>query len=486
MSVYLAIDLGTTSCRTILFDETLQVLGDCHEEYALLTPQKKYAEQNAEDWWRLTLRTAKAAIKAAGIDPKTVSAISVSSQGITVVPVDEQYKPLCNALTWLDVRAKKQTARVEHDFGDEAFFPLTGKHIDPCYTLPKVLWLRENCPDIWAKTYKLLMPMEFLIGRLTGNYVTDHSMASGTQLYDLKSCRWSEEILSHYNIDPALLPEIKWSGECAGTVLPEVAKELGLSENCVVAVGAQDQKCASLGAGIGDGVMTISLGTAGAILKLWKEALPEEHRKVGWCGNVEEGTWVTEGVINTAGACLRWLRDIMFLGEDYQTIDREVIEARESGSSVTFYPYLNGPTSPDYYKDAKGCFYGLTLANKRGDLAAAVLEGVAYQIRIMLEAMNAYGTVDTLVLFGGGSKSKLWCQIIADITGLEILVPSTAEAAGAGAAMLAAKAAGEMLPALTYETKYTPMWDEAARERRYARYRSVEKKLWEEIKDERL
>lgn len=473
MKVYLAVDLGTTGCRSILFDENLKQLAAAYEEYGLITPREKWTEQNAELWWEMTLRTAKEAIDKAGIDGRLIEGISISSQGITIVPVDENLKPLCNALSWLDVRAEAQTAQVEKDFGAKYMFTLTGKPVNPAYSLPKILWLQQEQPEIYAKAWKFLMPMEYLIGKFTGNCVTDHSMASGTLMYDIKNLCWSREILDYYGIREDQLPKLCWSGQSAGYVLPEVARQLGLREDCVVAVGAQDQKCAAYGAGLEDGVMTISLGTAAAITKRWNEAKTEDNRGIGWCGYVVPGTWVTEGVINTAGTCLRWVRDMLFAGEDYDVMNREAIQARDRGSSLLFYPYLNG-----FYPDPEGSFYGVNLATNRGDFALAVMEGIAFQIRIILEAMEAYGNVHTLVLFGGGAKSPLWRQIIADVTNMKILIPVTPEAAGAGAAMLAAKAAGNDLPGLQIEECYSPAQNRAQYEEKYSKYRAVEKKLW--------
>lgn len=476
MSVYLAIDLGTTGCRSILFNEDLQELGASYEEYGLITPEAGWVEQDAQSWWEMTMRTAKKAIAGSGVDSAEICGISVSSQGISIVPVDQFLKPLCNAISWLDVRAQEQAKQLENQWGEKMFVH-TGKPIDPCYTLPKLMWLQENRPQIWKSAWKFLMPMDYLLGKLTGNPVTDHSMASGTLMYDIKNCCWSKDILEQYGIEEEKLPQIRWSGESAGTVLPEVAKALGLRHDCVVAVGAQDQKCAALGAGLADGTVTISLGTAGAVTKQWKAPETEAISNVGWCGYTKPGTWVTEGVINTAGTCLRWVRDLMFPGEDYDVINTEAQEALDRESSLMFYPYLNGPSSPDYYPDAEGSFYGANLSTKRGDFAAAVMEGVAFQIRILLEAMDAYGNVDKLVLFGGGAKSPLWCQIIANATGMEIMVPSSAEAAGAGAAMLAAKACGKDIQSMQCRKVYMPAQRECY-EKKYARYRSVEAKLW--------
>lgn len=475
MSIYLAIDLGTTGCRSILFDGMLRQLGAAYEEYGLITPRENWVEQDAELWWQLTLRTAKAAIAKSGIDPKSIDGIAVSSQGITIVPVDENLTPLCNALSWLDVRAEKQTARLEADWGKERMFTHTGKLIDPCYTLPKLLWLMEERPELCEKAWKFLMPLDFLVGKFTGNCVTDHSMASGTLMYDIKNCCWSKEVLEHYHIDEAKLPQLRWSGESAGVVQPEVAETLGLRADCVVAVGAQDQKCASLGAGLQEGTMTVSLGTAAAIIKLWNEPLTAQHTKVGWCGNVTPNTWVTEGVINTAGTCLRWVRDLMFPGESYDQINKEAQQALENGSRVLFYPYLNGATCPDYFPQSQGCFYGVDLAAKRGDFALAVMRGVAYQLRTVLEAMDAYGNVERLVFFGGAANSALWCQLIADITNMDISVTSNPEAAGAGAAMLAAQANGVELEHLEYARVYS---SRGGYDEQYKRYREIAHKLW--------
>lgn len=478
MFVYLAIDLGTTGCRSIIFDNSLGVIGQSYEEYGLITSRNDYVEQDANLWWELTLKTARNAIKKSEIDAKTIKGISISSQGITVVPVDKDLNPIYNAISWLDSRAKQQTLRIHNELGTKKIFEICGKKLESYFTLPKLMWLKDEKKDVWDKTYKFLMPMDFLVAKFTGNCVTDHSMASGSLLYDLKKCKWSQEIIEKFEIPEEKLPTILWSGESAGKILPEIADELGLSKDCIVAVGAQDQKCAALGAGLKDGIITISLGTAGAITKRWDKVDYTQSNKVGWCGYVEHGVWVTEGVINTAGTCLRWLRDLLYKNEGYKIIDEEAAKAIDDGKTVMFYPYLNGPSSPDFYSDAQGMFYGMNLSTSRGDFAAAVMEGVAFQVRILLEAMSAYGNVDKIVLFGGGAKGELWCQIIADITGLEIMVPSTFEAAGAGAAMLAALSCGKKIMPLKCVKTFKPSDKKDLYDEKYKLYRKIEKKLW--------
>ena len=490
MNLYLAIDLGTTGCRSIIFNSSMEELAESYREYGLITPQDNYVEQDANLWWSLTLETAKDAIQKAEVSKGDIKGISVSSQGITLVPVDEQINPLCNAISWLDVRAGKQARRLQEDFGMRRMFALTGKPIDAVYFLPKLIWLKEEMPELYEKTWKFLMPMEFLIGKLTGNCVTDHSMASGTLVYDIREHVWSKEILSRYGISEERLPELKWCGEVAGTVLPEVAEQLGLSEDCVVAVGAQDQRCASLGAGLREGVVTLSLGTAGAICKYHTEAKTEGDTRIGWSAYVSEDSWVTEGVINTAGSSLRWLRDTMYPGCDYDVINQEAKEALERGSNLLFYPYLNGASSPDRYPDSEGCFYGASLATQRGDFALAVMEAIAFQTKIILEAMGGTEDIHTLVLFGGGSKSPLWQQIFADVLRMTVAVPASGEAACRGAAFLAGVARGEFskeaVPLSEGLKEVLPSEKCEKYREKYEHYRRIEYKLWrqgEEICD---
>lgn len=479
MSIFLAIDLGTTGCRSILFDEKLRQLANSYEEYGLITPSPEIVEQDANLWWDLTLRTARAAIAQAGIDGQEIDGISISSQGITLVPVDEDCRPLCNAITWLDTRTAKQVEEIRSRFGDEEIFLRTGRPNLPVYTLQKILWLQRHRPEIIAKAHKLLLPMDFLIAKLTGKYVTDHSMASGTLLYDLRKGCWDKELLDFCGIDASILPDLAYSGEVAGTVLPEVAKALGLREDCVVAVGAQDQKCAAYGAGLNDEMMTVSLGTAAAVTRLQKTAKTEENRGVCWCGYVEKDAFVIEGVVNTAGTCLRYVRDLFFGGENYDVINAEAKEALNRGSRLVFHPYLNGDNNTGI-----GNFYGITLATTRGDYALAVMEGVAFQLRVLLETMEYDKTSQQVILFGGAAKSALWSQIIANALGTAVCVLQTSEAAGAGAARLAAKAAGAPTPPLTVAKTYTPE-NTAEYDKKYAKYLEIQGKLWHPFSERR-
>lgn len=478
MDFYLAVDLGTTGCRSMIFDDKLDIKGWSYEEYPLITPRENWVEQEAELWWDLTLKTAENAIKNSGINSREIIGISFSTQGITVVPVDKDLKPLCNALTWLDTRASNECDIIRQDFGDTEIFLHTGKKNLPAYTLPKLLWIKKNQPEIWEKTYKFLMPMDYLIAKFTGKCVTDYSCASGTLFYDIANGDFSKQVLEKFGIEREKLPEIKQSGECVGLVKPEIVTKLGLNENCIVSVGAQDQKCASFGAGLDSDSVTISLGTAAAITKLWDTYAAKECMDIPWSSYVTKDKWVTEGVISTAGTCLRWLRDLMFKDEKYYVLDNEAQNAINKGSSVMFFPYLSGPSGPEYYNDSCGVFYGLGLSSNRADMAAAVMEGIAFRIRAILEAMKAGSTAKRIILFGGGAKGETWPQIIADITGLEILVPSTAEAASAGAAMLAAKGCGKKIDSLPFANKFIPSVKSLYYNEKYKKYEQIQRNMW--------
>ena len=473
MKLYLAVDLGTTGCRSIIFDDKLNQISSAYEEYSLIIDKEGFAEQDADLWWELTLRTAISAISASNVPKSEIRGISVSSQGISIVPVDENCNPLCNSISWLDIRATKEAKQFERDFGENEIISLTGKPCSEVYTLPKLLWLKNNKPEIYKKAYKFLMPLDFLTAKFTGEYITDHSMASGTAMYDLKNARWCQEILDFYSIDIKKLPNISYTGEKAGVILPEIREKLGLREDCVFAVGAQDQKSAAYGVGLDEDSITISLGTAAAVTKCSRNIESNRMKNVTWCGYTNSGVWVAEGVVSTAGTCLRWIRDTFYKGEDYSIINSEAEKALKNGTSLMFFPFMNGGADGE-----QGTFYSVDLSKTRGDFALAVMEGVAFEIRTLLENINAYERKRKIILFGGAARSELWCRIISNITKMDVLIPITEEAASAGAARAAAKAMGTDISPLLCNKSYKPNKDY---EEKYEKYKEIRTKLWRNL-----
>ncbi len=481
MAYFLAIDLGTTGCRSMVFDDALRLFGSDYIEYGLITPKPNWYEQDANLWWNIACQTMKAAIAASGISGNEIASLSVSSQGISIVPVDRAWQPLRNALSWMDTRAEEEEQRLIAELGQEETFSRTGKRIAATYTLPKLLWLQQNEPDVFAKADYFLMPLDFLTAKLTGRAVTDPSMASGTLFYDMRAGCWHRPTLARYGINESKLARILPSGSVAGTVLPEVAALLGLLSDCLVCVGAQDQRCASLGAGLSPGVVTVSLGTAAAVCKLCARFAPEDGMHVGWSPYVFAGEWVSESVAGAAGASLRWLRDSIYQEMTYDTINCEAEIARERGSEVAFLPYLCGPGFPRFDPASTGCFHKITMATQRGDLALAVMRGVVFQIREILESMDANAETKRLVLFGGGVKSTLWRQLFADGLNMPVYIPSEAETAGIGAAILAGLGAGrfqkENLPQIRFSGVSMPSEKAKEENEHYMKFRALEQVL---------
>ncbi|NLC68910.1 MAG: hypothetical protein GX754_09085 [Clostridiaceae bacterium] len=437
------IDLGTTGIRSAILDENLEVLGEEYKEYPLITLSASKIEQDANEWWEITRDVVKASIMNSGADPARIRGISVSSQGIAIVPVDKECKPLRHAISWLDTRAVDETRLILEKFNMLDTYKKTGKRISETYTLPKIMWIKNNEPDVYNRTYKFLLPHDFIIAKLCGVFATDHTMASGTLAYDINAQEWWTGIIKTFGIEVEKLPCIKYSGTPVGTVLPGLAGEMGLPGDVIVSVGGQDQKCASLGAGISEDVLTVSLGTATAIEKIFDYPAVDNAMRIPAFSYLFKGKWVMEGVIGTSGICLKWFKNAFFKDKSYKELDNMAEETGSMPGSVFFYPFLSSSGSPGWYENPKGCFYGIDLSTGAAGIARSVLEGVAYQVKsnilVMEEAGKAAGEIR---LVGGGASSNLWCRIMANVTGKRVSTLYTPETACVGAAILAGLGAG--------------------------------------------
>jgi xylulokinase len=500
MDALLGIDLGTTGIKAAVCSTAGDLLGESYLEYPLIKPAPGIVESDAAEWWELTKEAIHQALRSAGANGQslrgfttdTVRALSVSSQGISFVPVNEQGEPLSNAINWLDTRATDEAESIRRRTSDAELFHLTGKRASPAYVLPKLLWLRDHQPDLYRRTHKFLMAHDYVLFKLSGQFVTDHSMAGGTLLYDITRLEWSAELIETFEIDARQLPEVKWSGTSLGAIRPEVAKSLGLSKDTIVAVGGQDQKCAALGANIRPGVATVSLGTASAISCLVDHPLLDAERRIPTFPFVVPGYWDLEGVVGTAGGSLRWLRETLFPAMEYPVLDKVAADSPPGANGVCFYPHLSGAGSPYWRADVWGAFLGLTLAAGREDIVRSVLEGVAFQIRANLEAMADIGiAIDELILFGGGAQSPQWSQMICDIAAKPVTVTDMVDVANWGACVLAGVGAGLFHDALvgrsTKQSQASAAPSRVWRPRQkvveryngfYRRYRSQEDKLF--------
>lgn len=447
MDYYLGIDFGTTNCKCIVYDKTLRSYGSCSVPNTVQYRGKDIAEQPAEEWWATVWDAIKGALADAAVSGNSIRSMAVSSQGISFVPVDADYRPLRPGISWLDTRAKEEMALLSRLVSLSDIQAISGICPTPAYILPKLLWLRQNEPKIWAKTTKLLTPHDWIVYKLCGRAVIPATMAAGTLLYQYREKNWSDQLMNCFALSPQLFGELVWSGETIGTVTVETAAALGISPQTQVVAGGQDQKCAYLGAGASTDTVTISLGTAAALSKRCETAREDPSGLISCSPYLTKDGWILEGVVGTAGACLEWAQRRFFPSVRYATLDARAAERYHNGlNSLLFNPdfaYVNEKTTLP-----AGGFSGLSLSVTEDDIWLAVLEGIAFRIRERLEIINGLGQpAKVLRLFGGGAKSRLWQQIIADVTGLPTEVCTSDETGCLGAAMLAAGIPGGNLKA---------------------------------------
>lgn len=439
----LGIDLGTTGCKSMVFGYDGSIVSQSYIEYGIIKNLDGHIEQDAGLWWELVKKCVSESIVDLGVSFEGIKALSISSQGISFVPVDAEGNTLHNAISWLDARPVEQTDRIRSLFGDLDVFKRTGKRISPNYTLPKLMWLKENKPEIYHKTDKFLMTLDYITFKLTGKAVTDYTMASGTMAFNISTKKWDEEIIRACGLDVGKLPSVNCAGSLVGGVDPAVAMEMGLPSGVKVVLGAQDQKCAAIGAGIGQGIATVSLGTATAVTSIGMKPVFDPEMRVP-CFALDENRWILESVIGTSCISLKWLKTTLFEHMEYAEMDRMAENSIPGANGLFFYPHMEGATTPYWRNDIKGFIYGLSLSTSRGDLVQALLEGIGFQIRVNIKAHEEINrdSIHEIRIFGGGSNSELWCRLIADITGKTVSVLYTSEIANLGAAILAGTGTG--------------------------------------------
>ncbi len=427
----LGIDLGTTGCKAMLFDTDGAILGSRYIEYGLIfTPEG--VEQDSEDWWTNVCLCVRGALKEADIEPSSVAALSISSQGISGVPVDAEGRALYNSLNWLDNRSVEEQAEMQEALGLERIRTVTGKNKTD-YSLPELCWLLRRRREELAGIRRYLMPLDYLTLRMTGRALTDYSMACGTLAFNIRRHEWESDFFRALDIPENLFADALPMGTPVGRLTPKAAEELGLSTDTLVVLGAQDQRCASLGAGMEKGIVTVSLGTAAALCSLVDEPVTDPLSRVTCC-TMDGQRGALESTMGAAGAGLKWLRNTCFKGTPYPELDELALAAGPGSHGLIFLPRISSE---------EGMFFGLSLDTAPGDMARAVLEGVAFELRRQVgDHERLLGEpIRELRIFGGGS-SKVWLQIIADITGKTVVRPRTAETACLGAALLAAKGLG--------------------------------------------
>ena len=455
MSQYIiAHDIGTSGNKASLFSTDGRLMGSRVHAYDVHYFNGTWAEQNALDWWNAVCRTTKELIAETGIDPGQIGAVSFSGQMMGCLCVDRQGNPLRNAIIWADQRALKQTRQIEEHISQQDFYHIVGHRNTASYGVQKLMWVRDNEPEIYRETYKTLNAKDFIVYKLTGKFYTEYSDANSMDCFDLNRLTWSDELISYAGIDGDKLPEVKPSVFVAGGVTKEAAGQTGLAEGTPVVLGAGDGVTANVGAGsIRPGKTYSCMGTSAWITTTSEKPIYDpQMRSVTWAHAIP-GLYAPNGTMQTAGGAYSWLKNTICLDETrtaelkgvspYDLINEEIEKSVPGSNGVLFLPYLLGERAPRWNADAKGSFLGLKAETTRADLLRSVLEGVTMNLAIVLDILKTQVEIDEIMVVGGGAKGRVWRQIMADVYNTRITVPAVLEEAGSmGAAVIGGVGAG--------------------------------------------
>ena len=438
--LYIGVDLGTSAVKLLLMDSDGKIQNIVSKEYPLYFPNPGWSEQKPEDWYDQTMEGIKELLQEA--DKSKVAGISFGGQMHGLVILDKEDRVIRPAILWNDGRTGKETDYLNEVIGKEKLSRYTANIAFAGFTAPKLLWVRKNEPENFEKIEKIMLPKDYIAYRLTGVHCTDVSDASGMLLFDVKNRRWSKEMCDICGISISKLPQCFESYEPVGKVRPQIAKELGIPENVIVAAGAGDNAAAAVGTGtVGDNKCNISLGTSGTIFISSKNFRVDSHNALHSFAHAD-GSYHLMGCMLSAASCNKWWMDEILGTGDY---GKEQAAIKNLGRNhVFFLPYLMGERSPHNDPDARGVFLGMTMDTTRADMTQAVLEGVAFALRDSLEVAKSLGIhLERTKICGGGAKSPLWRKMIANILNLKVDVIESEEGPALGGAMLAAVACGE-------------------------------------------
>lgn len=439
--LFIGIDLGTSAVKLLLMDGEGAIKNIVSKEYPLEFPQPGWSQQNPEDWRRAVLEGIPELL--AGFDPSQVAGIGAGGQMHGLVVLDEHDNVIRPAILWNDGRTARQVDYLNNVVGRERLSGLTANIAFAGFTAPKILWMKENEPELFARIAKIMLPKDFINYILTGVQCTDYSDASGMLLLDVEHKRWSREMLELCGVSEAQMPRLFESYEKVGTLKPEIARQLGLPENVAVCAGAGDNAAAAVGTGtVGEGACNISLGTSGTVFISSERFGVDPHNALHAFAHAD-GRYHLMGCMLSAASCNKWLMEDIFKTSDYAGEQKDITPDKLGNNHVYFLPYLMGERSPINDTNARGTFTGLTMDTSRSDLTQAVLEGVAFAIRDSFEVAKALGIpIQRSKICGGGAKSPLWKAIMSNVLNIQLDVPESEQGPGMGGAMLAMVACG--------------------------------------------
>lgn len=450
---FLGIDVGTTAMKVLAAEYPGETIAATYQEYPLSHPTPQCAEQDMELVWNALLKGLEQA--SAAMTPRqrrSVTALSLSTQRSTMVPVDASGNPLRPAITWMDGRSGEECEALSDAMGDSTVYALTGNPVSTIWTLSYLLWLRAHEPQLWEKTACFSNVHAFLMKRLgCDGYFLDYANAGETMMFDPQRKCWSEELLAYAGLSPERLPVLVQSGVRLGTLRRDLAERFGFGEDVALIAGGGDQQCAALGcSAVLDGDVSIGMGTAANILALSGECRRDQREILIATPAAVPGKWFLEGSLIACGPILNWVRDLAYGNEPpdtvYRTMDEEAERlSRPGANGVLLLPHFQGAGCPYWDESASGVFAGLTLSTSRADLARAVMEGLAFDVGKSLRLIMENGIQPKRIfLTGGAAKSEVWCQLQADVYGLPIYIPQTPNVAAVGALILAALGSGAL------------------------------------------
>jgi xylulokinase len=439
MDYVIGCDIGTQGTKAILLSATGELVHEAYEGYAVDYPQPLWAEQPVDRWLEALALAIRNLLSNSGVAARNVRAIGLATQVDGVISIDAHGQPLHPAIIWMDRRAGAQCEKIRQHLGDEKIFRLTGLNLDSSHVAPKIRWLADNRPEIYDQAAHFLLPGSYLAFALTGELAVDYSNASSTMLLDVHSKAWSRIMTEAFGMELSKMAALGASNAVLGKLRPHVAETLGLEKETLVMVGCGDEHAACLGAGvIKPGIVGDIAGTAEPVCVASPQPAFDDSRLVETHCHADPELWLLENPGFVSGGNFRWFRDQFAKGETYASLDLEAAVVAPGADTLTFLPSLMGAMAPTWNESARGTYAGFTLAHTRGHFVRALLEGSAYAIRDIITQMKVAGLeLHELRVMGGGAKSRLWNQIKADVTGLQVRVPEITETTALGAAFLA-------------------------------------------------
>jgi len=499
MDYYAALDLGTSGTRTLIFDMNGNVVSSAYEEWNSYYPTPVMVEQKAEEWWSAVKRTISNALKMGKINPDNIKSLAITNQRETIVPVDKEGHTLHNAIVWQDRRTTTECNFINSVIGPEKIYKITGLTIDPYFSASKILWIKKNKPEIYNKTYKFLLVHDYIVYKLTGKFVTDYSNASRTMLFDINNLKFSDEISIKLDIDIDKMPETVSSG----TIISNIKNnETELNKKTIVVAGGGDQQCAALGVGVvKKGRIKLTTGTGSFILSYIEKPKYDSKRRVLCSVHAVPNSWVNEASIFSSGSALRWFRD-EFCGDikldakeknisAYKIMDDLAKQSPVGSNNLIFIPYLIGAGAPIWNPIAKGIIFGLALGTQKKDVIRSIFEGVCFEVRKNIEIFKELGNnIEEIRLTGGGSRSDVWNQILADVLNIKCSRTSNEESTAVGACILASYGIGDfrdIVEAAENLSKITKSWTpDIENTKKYEKLYNLNKKLYNLINENNL